>query len=485
MRTVLVVEDEKLIRQGISTMIKRCGVPVEEVIECANGLKAMEVLREKDVDVMFTDIRMPKMNGIELVNAMQELERKPITIAVSGYDDFSYAVEMMRGGVREYILKPVERDKLKSVMEKLEEEISKMKDVQKNNRELGKKFLKYVLEDQDESPETLEALGKNIREEVGDSYYIVVSSSTDEIQKELSDSFMLSETCGTNVYIVGKEKYDLLIEKLSDEENGIVSTAGISDCYTDAVDLKKAYLQAIDRRSRAFFSETIVYETKGKSSVPEKLIENGIRLCDKAQVSTRVHLIGTDKTEQLEKEWNGFFIAAGREQIPAKEFEAALAFFTKEFENVYKKSFPMDASKPYLYGSLSEFRDAFLDAVYKENSRFMENTGDTQTEKMIQAVDYIKKNFQTDINMAVVSNYVSMNYSLFSTAFKNYTGQNFVSYVRDLRISEAKKLLLESQLRVNDIGEKVGYDNSKHFMKNFKAVVGVSPTEFRRNSAHQ
>ena len=87
--------------------------------------------------------------------------------------------------------------------------------------------------------------------------------------------------------------------------------------------------------------------------------------------------------------------------------------------------------------------------------------------------------------MAVVSNYVSMNYSLFSTAFKNYTGQNFVSYVRDLRISEAKKLLLESQLRVNDIGEKVGYDNSKHFMKNFKAVVGVSPTEFRRNSAHQ
>ena len=70
MRTVLVVEDEKLIRQGISTMIKRCGVPVDEVIECANGVKAMEILREREVDVMFTDIRMPKMNGIELVNAM-------------------------------------------------------------------------------------------------------------------------------------------------------------------------------------------------------------------------------------------------------------------------------------------------------------------------------------------------------------------------------------------------------------------------------
>ena len=73
MQTVLVVEDEKLIRQGLSAMIKRCGVPVGEVIECPNGLKAMEVLRENKVDVLFTDIRMPKMNGIELVEAMQDL----------------------------------------------------------------------------------------------------------------------------------------------------------------------------------------------------------------------------------------------------------------------------------------------------------------------------------------------------------------------------------------------------------------------------
>ena len=131
MNTVLVVEDEKLIRQGIATMIKRTGVPVGEIIECANGLQAMEVLREKQVDVMFTDIRMPKMNGIELVQAMQELPNPPLTVAVSGYDDFSYAVDMMRQGVREYILKPVERDKLKSVMEKLEEELGKRREEEK------------------------------------------------------------------------------------------------------------------------------------------------------------------------------------------------------------------------------------------------------------------------------------------------------------------------------------------------------------------
>ena len=73
MKTVLIVEDEKLIRQGIRTMIQRSGVPVEMIIECNNGEMALEMLQSQKVDVMFTDIRMPKMNGIELVQKIQDV----------------------------------------------------------------------------------------------------------------------------------------------------------------------------------------------------------------------------------------------------------------------------------------------------------------------------------------------------------------------------------------------------------------------------
>lgn len=109
MKTVLIVEDEKMIRQGIRTMIQRSDVPVEVIMECANGEMALDILRSQKVDVMFTDIRMPKMTGVELVQRMQELSEKPLIVAVSGYADFSYAVEMLRLGAREYLLKPVER----------------------------------------------------------------------------------------------------------------------------------------------------------------------------------------------------------------------------------------------------------------------------------------------------------------------------------------------------------------------------------------
>ena len=101
--------------------------------------------------------------------------------------------------------------------------------------------------------------------------------------------------------------------------------------------------------------------------------------------------------------------------------------------------------------------------------------------KIQKAVEYIKENYGQDLNMAVVSNMISMNYSLFSYEFKRYTGCNFVNYLRDIRMKEAKRLLAETDLRVAEIGRRVGYENEKHFMKTFKSACGVSPTEYWRN----
>ncbi len=481
MQTVLVVEDEKLIRQGLSAMIKRCGVPVGEIIECANGLKAMEVLKEKKVDVMFTDIRMPKMNGIELVRAMQDIDNPPVTIAVSGYDDFSYAVEMMRQGVREYILKPVERDKLKEVMEKLEQELNSRHHEEKANKELGKKFLKYVLADT-ENEENLGVLDKRIKAEVGDEFYVLVTSKEDDIHRELSGLSPIAEIGDNEVFILEKDILEKIRKNYLDDENGYVSTAGISEVCRDAGNLKNAYRQARERRGKAFFQGSLILDEGDIHKTPKNLLENGKKLCDKAVVSARVQLMGTDKKSQIEKEWSGFFTAALRGQIQEDDFENAIVLFAAEFEEVYKRSFAKELTRPFGYSSVYEYREAFMEEIFLENGRLSGDGKENLTDKkMVMAVEYIRENYQTDINMAVVSNYVSMNYTLFSTAFKNFTGTNFVSYVRDLRIEEAKRLLAKTPLRINEIGSMVGYDNDKHFLKNFKSQVGVSPGEYRKN----
>ena len=83
--------------------------------------------------------------------------------------------------------------------------------------------------------------------------------------------------------------------------------------------------------------------------------------------------------------------------------------------------------------------------------------------------------------MAMVSNDVSMNYFVFSLTFKEYTGQNFVNYLKELRLKEAKKLLDETDKKVIEISTLVGYENEKHFMKTFKSIYGVTPSEYRKN----
>ncbi len=120
MNTILIAEDEKFIRKGLVTMVRRSGVPVETILEARDGEEALELLRQNQVDLLITDIRMPKMDGIALVSQLGALDHQPMVLVISGYDDFSYAVEMLRSGAFDYLLKPVERERLFEALEKLE-----------------------------------------------------------------------------------------------------------------------------------------------------------------------------------------------------------------------------------------------------------------------------------------------------------------------------------------------------------------------------
>ena len=130
----------------------------------------------------------------------------------------------------------------------------------------------------------------------------------------------------------------------------------------------------------------------------------------------------------------------------------------------------------------TEFMDWLLALHERINSRFDTNKNQ---QKIKRAIEYIQENYDKDLNMAVVSNHISMNYSLFSSLFKEFTGSNFVNYLKAIRMEKAKELLAETDLRIVEISAKIGYDNEKHFMKTFKASCGVSPSEYRKNAQRQ
>ena len=135
---------------------------------------------------------------------------------------------------------------------------------------------------------------------------------------------------------------------------------------------------------------------------------------------------------------------------------------------------------------MEAYEEAVMELVLGMHEKIRAQSGDHGVgQKMQQAIAYIQENYNKDLNMAVVSNYISMNYSVFSFEFKNYAGVNFVTYLKELRMKEAKKLLEETDKKIIEISQMVGYENEKHFMKLFKSICGVSPSEYRKNMRHQ
>ncbi|MCD7956667.1 MAG: response regulator [Lachnospiraceae bacterium] len=248
MRTLLIVEDEKLIRQGIRVMIQRSGVPVESIIECSNGQMALEVLKNQSVDVMLTDIRMPKMNGIELVKEMQKLPHPPLTVAISGYDDFSYAVEMMRGGVREYLLKPVDRDSLRKILEKLDQEVADTHKEEERRLLLGCNQLRQVMESDQISASELRLMEEQIGHRLFPSYEVCCFAALRDFENGNDAAYLfLGELPGGSVCIVESENSPYLLKnELND------ACVGVSCVHSGFAGLREAYLEAVWARKIAF-----------------------------------------------------------------------------------------------------------------------------------------------------------------------------------------------------------------------------------------
>lgn len=482
MKTLLIVEDEKITRQGIKTMVQRSGVPVDTIMECNNGEAALEILKSHKVDVVFTDIQMPKMNGIELVKQMQELDVIPYVVAISGYDDFSYAVEMLRLNIKDYLLKPIEREKVQAVLESINRELEEKNKAIKTDLTIGAQQLKYAILN-DNLPDSerdilLEQYGNSFLK--GEYRMICSNDMGGSIQIEPgAPYFFLADVDGTELYLVQKEYVSLLLQ-----DELYHRYVGISNVHSGLESLKEMYREALYARKEAFWKNRQVFYY-GEANITE----NRTMHMEHQEIMKMVQMLGTDKYEDSIRKLERLFKNASLGSYPHQEIEEGIIQFFQEIRGTYegvlnKENLDMDSFfKLYSFSCMEEYKAELIGWVTNLAEVLNQKFDDfNNKQKMKQAIEYIRENYNKELNMAVVSNYISMNYSLFSFAFKQYTGTNFVNYLKEIRIKKAKELLENTDLKIIEISCEVGYENEKHFMKTFKAVCGVSPSEYRKNA---
>lgn len=478
MKTLLIAEDEKMIRQGLKAMVKRSGIQVEEILECQNGEEALAIIEKQKVDALFTDIRMPKMDGLTLLNELSRRNDSPETVVISGYDDFSYAVEALKCGAREYILKPVNREDVYKIMSHLEVlilEKNKVAEKLEAIEDILEQQIKYILLNPDITNHELKKIEQSFESHwINLEEYQIFSIHYDMILP-LESKMIKCTVEDYAVVICTKEEASLLQGNLN--QKGI----GISSTYKGIMHLRLAYEQALLARKYAYMMNL---SSLRYNDIP---LQQPTKI-DSKKVAKLIQLIGTERYDELYEIFEDVLSESNITNMLYNDFEELMRKFLEvvleyygslihptEFKEI-KDFYKCDTYKNYK----EKLEQYLLRLNNKINGIHEKNKNNTQ---MKEAVQYIYENYNKDLNMAMVSNHISMNYSLFSQAFKEYTGMNFVNYIKEVRISKAKELLQDTTKKVAEVGHAIGYENEKQFMKVFKSVTGISPTEYRKNSS--
>jgi two-component system response regulator YesN len=497
---ILIVDDEKNIRLGIQAMIKR-EFPAFETYTAADGREAVDLMDQINPDILITDIKMPKLDGIQLIKELQDREKKPALIILSGYDDFAYAKEAIKYKVQDYLLKPVNRSELFNTVNTIIKELeSSNKMTYQHMDEYRASQLNYILLNENLQSEQIGCLYKKMEiQSYENGYYVGVIDVEKNIdaanflmrvnqmipaEKEEQTISFLDKDNRTIIITEDNQLFSHLKGQLARDRH-LQFTIGVSERAEDLNELRKTYEQAayalkyhfIYHRSQLIFHDKIIAK-QNLVPVPTDLIN---------KIS---NMLGTER----ENEIKSYLLQIMDFDVIASSSIEYLESLNKEINDVIFKGFFARLGEESLetfttlnkIGSIYNF-DHFYEYFHALEDLLMRiheynkqiKSVYSEQKYMDRAIEYIRENYHKDLNLAVVSNYISLNYSYFSHMFKEFTGQNFVDYLKMVRIEAARGLLRESDYKVFEISEMVGYKNPKQFARVFREIEGISPKEFR------
>lgn len=333
-----------------------------------------------------------------------------------------------------------------------------------------------VMYDEHLSPGAIDDLNSVYGECFRSDYQVLCMADGDTAALLRVESLLsLRDNLGQMVLVMPAKRLDNIEKRI--EELAV----GISRSHTGLAGVHTAYREALSARKNAFFANHSC-TWSDKDIAPQRIV------CADRELEQAIQYLAAGKCAELIKCIQEIFRQAVADELNHNSVDwflrnfsvRASAYFNHDGElerlEAFANPWQFENSEDYI-AQLEHFLDLYLLGSAGE-SEVSQNK-----QKIQRAIEYIAENYSGVLNMAIVSNYVSMNYSLFSLEFKRYTKMNFVKYLQNFRINESRRLLLTTDYRISEISRMTGFRDDKHFMKVFKSICGVSPSEYRRNNS--
>ncbi len=498
MINILVVDDEKIERNGIKFLLKKMGLEAK-VSEAVNGVKALEMLEKEHIDILVTDIKMPFMDGIELIQEVVKKWKDLKIVIFSGYGEFEYARLAMKFGVSNYILKPVDPDEFKTTMEKVIREIEDVR----INRELTEKEHNFVCEHlllsviMGNSPDSLE------REEVWKDniefnyhYMMLLEFKRDffstkeslfnqDLENILEHDYKYLNINPQQCVIVFRDDdldrvktaqkiSDMVFEKYKEE-----CYIAVSERFEGEEELSKVYDSLESLMENRFYmleDKIFLQNDTGEDSNFEQIeddklmkkIKQDIKLKD--MVGLREHFEQLCEKYKSKKNFSQVYVKFIFSNLLKDIYET----LPKNGEN----SLNEDIDKLYRAADFKEVIDILEKGIQSMEKSFSANP--QMLHREIETVkQYIYANYDKELSVDMLAEKVFMAPSYLSHIFKKETGQNLSKFIKSLRMEKAKEMLEESHNKIVNISYAVGYPNVSYFCQSFREYFGVSPQKYR------
>lgn len=482
---ILIADDETPIREWIQFSIERGNNPEFEIVAVAeNGNEAFELAVKHQPAVVITDIKMPGMDGIELMKKV--LEASPYTnfVILTNYAEFSYAREAVTYGAKKYLLKSELRGRdILSTLEEIRREVQeKVENKEKDCYSNG--FLDifdcyYNLDNE----EFLKDFWKRHHFRAEECFLVTGFEKKDgDGQKELLDTFVQNRQIhaigpalkNKSVYLIlqaGDEKVlTAAAEELSEiyrrEDRGLMVSGSIGKglgSVMAGIEEAEKMLRYTFLLGRGYLN---IYDTSQLPPLDRPSIK---KECYK--ILNGILFEGEELIRAALENWFKSLHGASFEDIQwVKEMCVQLVIRIEEICTEHIPDFS-DGHHPDVDWTLEhceELCGKLVKYIYSsDNFRYSQSVRD--------AIRYIHDNYHRDISLSGVAQYIYRSPEYLSRLFKAETGEKFSSYLAAYRLNKARDMLLNTDMKIYEIANAVGYTTPSYFSKMYREFTGVGP----------
>lgn len=517
MLKVLVVDDEVLERKALIKIIRNASEQVMVIGEGAkNGRAAIEMAREYEPDIIFMDIKMPGIDGVQAVKEIKQFAPDTRFIMVSAFNTFEYAKEVMQQGVKEYILKPSRKQDILESLGRVSAEIIRERKQREEQKSLKESLNRAVSIAQKEwvSSLIMNRAHALTFDEWSELFGVEITSGFMMLfyfEPKTEEGFSPAEkqhfySWLKNALKTTGKKQEVLIGPMTDTQVPVLflckgkyqfktdARAIIDSLYTlFQKELNKGELKISVGLPYHYANELhqsyhdAIMALKQLLAIPDRKF----LICDKRGSAKAPPLSGMLEVEkqlleavrqgdlnQVLLKYESYIQMLSEKPLMKKSFDELFVLISRMLHDlgIQDQQAPVIDESIGTYELLEKGKAHLLEVVIQ-----VQSWRNNHAKGMLyKAKEYIETHYADSLTLEEVAEYVELSPFYFSKLFKDRFGVTFIDYLTEIRIKQAKLEMEDQGRSLKEICFSVGYKDPNYFSRVFKKHTGLSPTEFRK-----